>query len=161
MKRRQARGLGAYSPHMRINAVTVAVAILAFNLAAALVAIALDLPAQFTTEAQPRETVSTDVLIVGSAISAPWPPLLALILGVVLAARERITRVIGLVILLLTGVVMTVGLIGEHISGIPFTGTRYAIFLTFNVVGFLLAAALMATTVRDLMLRRTGISDMS
>jgi hypothetical protein len=146
---------------MRINAVTVAVAILAFNVVAALVAVAFDLPAQFTTEAQPRETVGTEVLIIGSAISVPWLPLLALILGAVLAARERIARIVGLVILLLTGVVMTVGLIGEHISGIPFTGASYAIFLAFNVVGFLLAAALIATTVRDLMLRLPRTSDTS
>jgi hypothetical protein len=139
---------------MSVTAVRIAVTILAFNVVAAIVAVVLDLPAQFTTEAQPRETVGGEVLVVGSAISAPWVPLVGLLVGVALATRERITRVLGLVILLLIGMLMTVGLIGEHVAGIPFSGARYAVFLVFNVVGFLLSAALIASAARDLMRRR-------
>jgi hypothetical protein len=40
--------------------------------------------------------------------------------------------------------------VGEHASGIPFNGGRYAVLLVFSVVGILVTIAWVAAAVREL-----------
>ncbi|MDP3968798.1 MAG: hypothetical protein Q8Q02_11005 [Nocardioides sp.] len=135
---------------MSLSAVRLALVAVAFHIVAAVVAVVVNLPAQFTTGGPPKDDVGWDVITTGTALSAPLPPVLGLLMGAWLASRSGRTRVVGLVLLLLTCVVMTIGWVGEHASGIPFEGTRYAIFLVLSVVGILVTIALVVAVVREL-----------
>lgn len=127
----------------------------AFHIVGAVIAVIVTLPAQFTTGGPPADEVGWDVIVSGSAVSAPLPPLIGLLLGAWLASRSGKARAVGLVLLLLTCVVMTIGWVGEYMSGIPFTGGRYAVFLVLSIVGILLTIALALAAAREL-IRRTA-----
>jgi len=141
--------------HMLANRLVMA--LLALNVVGAIVAVMLDLPAQLGTNARAGDTVGVEIITVGSATSAPWPPLLALIVGALLATPGRRARVVGYVLLALASLHMIIGVIGEFASGIPFTGGRYAVFVGFSIALFLLAAALFATAIRAI--TRPGATD--
>jgi hypothetical protein len=138
-----------------VSAVRLALLVVAFHVVGAVIAVLVNLSAQFTTGGPPKDEVGWDVVVTGSAVSAPLPPLVVLLLGAWLASRSGRARVVGLVLLLLTCVVMTIGWVGEYTSGIPFTGGRNAVFLALSVVGILFTIALALAAARELM-RRTA-----
>ena len=149
-KRRAGRESRAYIAFVATLAVRLAVALLGLNVIGAVAAVILDLSAQFGTDAQAGDAVGAEIITVGSATSAPWPPLLALVVGAVLATRNGRAQSVGLVFLVLATLLMIIGVIGEYTSGIPFTGARHAVFVAISVALLLLTAALAATAARAL-----------
>jgi hypothetical protein len=135
---------------MRLSVAWLAVTIVLFHVVAAVVAVIVNLPAQFTTGGEPKEDLGWDVVVAGSAVSAPLAPLAVLIVGAWLASRTGRLRTAGLVLLVLVSVVMIVGWVGEYVSGIPFTGGRYVVFQVLSVLGIALTIALPVAAVREL-----------
>ncbi|MFC6285026.1 hypothetical protein ACFP3Q_05150 [Nocardioides sp. GCM10027113] len=120
-----------------------ALALLALSVLGVAVAIPLDLTAQFV--ARPETELGWNALWDGSAVSAPPPPLVGLLLGIWLTTRSDRARLIGLWVLVLTGIVVTIGHVGEYSHGVPFAGTDRAVFLAFNVVGLALCLLLVGS----------------
>ncbi len=135
---------------MGISSVRVALAVLAFTVIGAVAAIYLDLATQFVLDDKPAKTVGIEAFWAGSAVNAPWLPVLGLVVGVVLASRDGFARSLGLGLLAAMGALMTVGWLGEYVSGLPFTGIDFAVFVMLSVVGLGLSVALMVTGLREL-----------
>jgi hypothetical protein len=134
--------------------VSVAIALVILTIIGAVVAVTLDIPGQFDTNAQPDDQVGWEVVINGSGTSAPLPPVIGLVLGSLLAVGAGWRRTTGLILLFLTGLIMVIASIGEFVSGNPFSGVRLVLFYGFSGAHGLLAAVLLVTSLAALFQRR-------
>lgn len=141
---------------MERRAVSVAIALVILTIIGAVVAVTLDIPGQFDTDAQPGDTVGWEVVINGSGTSAPLPPVIGLVLGSFLALRAGWRRTTGLILLSLTGLIMVIASVGESVSGNPFSGIELVLFYGFSGAHGLLAAVLLGASLAALFRRQTG-----
>lgn len=130
--------------------IAIAVAIVGVTVIGAILAIALDLPSQFVIGDAQSGDLGIEVIWQGSAVSAPLPPIVGIVIGTLLAMRAGIARAIGLVLLTLAGLLMVVGVVGEFTEDTSFTGLRQVIFLIFNAAYGVLAVSLALSALRAL-----------
>ncbi|CAN5766793.1 hypothetical protein BH23ACT12_BH23ACT12_04880 [soil metagenome] len=128
--------------------VIVTVAIIGVTVVGAILAIALDLSSEFVIGDAQRGDLGIEVIWQGSAVSAPLPPIIGIVVGALLAMRTGVARLIGLVLLMLAGLMMVVGVVGEFTSDTSFTGLRQVLFVIFNATYGVLAASLAVTSLR-------------
>jgi hypothetical protein len=132
---------------------SIAAAVLILTVVGAIAAIGLDLKSQFVLGEAQHGDLGAEVILEGSATSAPLPPVLGLLIGLALARGAGKRRVVGLVLFALTGLAMMNGVIGEFTSGTSFSGFDQAVFLTFSALYAVLAFSLLVTSAAALMRR--------
>ena len=126
----------------------IAVAIIGVTVVGAILAIALDLPSQFVIGDAQSGDLGIEVIWQGSAVSAPLPPIIVIVVGALLGMRTGVARIIGLVLLMLAGLMMVVGVVGEFTSDTSFTDLRQVLFVIFNATYGVLAASLALSSLR-------------
>ena len=139
----------AATAHLR----TFTVAVLVLNVLAAVVAVTLNLPAQFGG-------VGTDageeVLTSGTAISAPLLPVAMMLAVVLLVTRRDRWSWVGIVFAYLTALTVGVGGAGE-IAAEPTADTPRAVLIGSGIAWLVVAALLVALATRAAVVRpRTG-----
>ncbi|MGI8774549.1 MAG: hypothetical protein ACR2KQ_05985 [Actinomycetota bacterium] len=135
---------------MAATPVRLGIVFLLVNIVGAVVAIVLDLGARLVLGEVQTGDLGIEVLWQGSAISAPPPPLVALIAGMFLTTRSGKAVTAGYVLLTLAGLVMTGGVLGEFIEGISFSGVKQIVFMMFSIALAFLAASIAVASVREL-----------
>lgn len=131
-----------------------ALAVLVFNIAAALLAMAADWRARFDPPAN-QGSVASELALNGSAISAPIAPLALLAACALLARRQDRWSMLGLAGIALAGVMFTIGAIGE-ITASPSVHTPRAVLIFAGIAHSLIGTGLIALATSDLLRRRTG-----
>ncbi len=126
--------------------VAIGLGLVLFNIAAAMLAIQERWPAAFGMTPDP-DHVARDAVIVGTAISAPVAPLVALIAFILLAqARARSARIVGYLGTIVVALLFVVGTVGEPTLVHPESALEEAIHL----LGLALATVLLVVGVRGL-----------
>ncbi len=116
-------------------------AVLAFEIVATAVAVALNLPAQFGGAGT---DAAAEFATRGTAISAPPAPLVVLALAALLVRRgPRAGAVAGAVVIALLGLVFAVGSLGEAAAAAT-PDVPKAVLLANGVLGTAIGAALVA-----------------
>jgi hypothetical protein len=116
------------------------VALFAYFVVGSLVAWIAEWPSQFGGNPDPDQSYIS-YLFGGSAISAPLPPAIALLIGVFLARREDRWRGVGLVLVGIVAVLFVIGVFGELFAEHPFVPT--AVIVGFGIVNLLAALTLL------------------
>lgn len=125
---------------------TIGLVIVGLTVIGAIIAIVFDIPSSFVIgEAQSGE-LGMEVIWQGSAISAPFPPIIAIAIGIFLALRTGKARTAGLVLLTLAGAMMLLGVVGEFSGDTLFDGFRQGLFVVFNALYGTLAVALFVSS---------------
>jgi len=130
------------------------VGVLAYNIIAALVAIATDWRARFDPPPD-QGSVSSELALNGSAISAPIAPLALLAAGALLARRQDRWKVLGLVGIAIAGALFVVGALGE-ITASPSIHTPQAVLIFAGVVHSAIGIALIGLATSDFIRGRTS-----
>lgn len=125
---------------------TMGLLILGLTVLGAIVAIVLDVPSSFVIGDAQIGDLGIEVIWQGSAISAPFPPIVVTAIGVLLARRTGKARTAGLVLLTLVGAMMLLGVVGEFSGDTAFDGLRQGLFVLFNALYGALAIALIASS---------------
>ena len=118
--------------------------VLALNVVAALVAVAINWPTQF---GRVGTDAGDDVLTSGTAISAPLLPVVVLLVALLLAGRRGALGWVGIVAAYLAAAIVAVGGFGELVAE-PTTDTPRAVLVTAGVAWLLVAAALVVLATR-------------
>lgn len=127
-----------------------AIGALALSLVGFVVALLLNLPAQFVSGTPDAEVGLAKAVLQGTAISAPVPPFAVLLLALWLTTTSGWRATTGKVLFALAGLAMVIGGFGEWSHGLPFDGADTVVFLLFNVVGLALSTTLLVTAVGSL-----------
>lgn len=130
-----------------------AAGVLVLNLVAALVAMATDWRARFDPPPD-QGSVSSELALNGSAISAPVAPLALLAACALLARRDDRWRVLGLLGIALAGLLFLIGAIGE-LTASPSEHTPRAVLVFAGVLHSTIGAALITLAVLDFARSRT------
>lgn len=117
---------------------TFAAVVIAFNVVATAVAVAVNLPSQF---GMVGTDAGAEFLSSGTAISAPPLPVVLLLLVVLLAGRRDWWRWVGLASAYLTALAVGIGGAGELVAD-PTADTSRAVLLTGGVTWLLIATGL-------------------
>jgi hypothetical protein len=135
---------------MRVNLlVATTLALVVLNTIAAVVAIDHGWPGAFGTHRDPHR-VSHDWLLNGSAISAPAPPLIVLVVATLLSlSRNRLLGAVGAAGCIVIGVVFVIATIGEPTMFHP----ESALEELFHALGLVLAATLVVAGALELRAR--------
>ena len=129
-----------------------ALAILALNVVATVVAVVVNLPSQF---GRVGTDAGSEFLTSGTAISAPLLPVVLLIAVAALAPRRDRWGWVGVAAGYLTAVVVATGGIGE-IGAEPTEDTSRAVLVGAGVVWLAIALALVVLTTAAVRERRSG-----
>jgi len=127
-------------------------AVLALNLLATVIAVAVNLPAQFGgvgTDA------SKEFLTRGTAISAPLLPVVMMLLVVLLASRRDRWSWVGIVLTLLMAVMVGVGGLGE-MAAEPTGDTPEAVLTASGIAWLIVAAVFLALATTAAVRSRTS-----
>lgn len=147
-----ARGPTTAAPGPRLLAWRAAAAVLVLNLVTALLAMATDWRARFDPPPD-QGSVSSELALNGSAISAPIAPLALLAAGALLARRSDRWGVVGLVGIAVAAGLFVIGGIGE-ITASPSVHTPSAVLVVAGIMFPAIGLTLIALTVRDAARRR-------
>lgn len=104
-------------------------------------AIVLERPAEFDAEGD-KDTIARDAFVVGTALSAPGPPLVVLAVLAWVAQRRDRWQWLGLGGAMLACLVFTIGYAGEPDNQAVVRGDLDWPVLVFGLPGFLLVVAL-------------------
>jgi drug/metabolite transporter (DMT)-like permease len=125
--------------------------VLVFQIAATIVAVALDLPAQF---GDVGTDAADEFASRGTAISAPLLPLVVLALALVLLRRRDRWATVACVVMAILGVLFTIGSIGEALADTTEDVSR-AVLVGSGIVGSVLGVGLVVLGVRAASLHRS------
>lgn len=103
---------------MRLRLYPLVLAVLAYNLATSVRAWVAGWPPQLGGNPDPEQSYP-GYLFGGSAISAPLPPLIALVVGALLLGRTRPWRIVGLFVIGIVSVLFIIGAVGEFFADHP------------------------------------------
>lgn len=125
---------------------TIGLVIVGLTAIGAVVAMVLDLSSSFVVGAAQSGDLGLEVFWEGSAISAPFPPIVVIAIGIILALRTGRAHTAGLALLTLAGAVMLLGVVGEFSGDTAFDGLRQGLFVLFNALYGTLAIALIVSS---------------
>ena len=118
-----------------------------------LIASAAGWPAQFGTDGSSPEGI-VEWFQKGTALSAPLPFIVAMVVAGVLATRTSRVGVVGDVLACVIALFTIVASLGETFAARPVTSPR-GVLITSGVVGVALAGLIIWAALHDLQVRRT------
>ncbi|MCZ3388551.1 MAG: hypothetical protein LH645_05390 [Actinomycetia bacterium] len=124
-----------------------------WQIAMTLIASAADWPAQFGTDGSSPEGAA-EWFQNGTALSAPLPFIVAMVVAGVLATRTGRVGVVGDVLAFVVALFTMVASLGEAFGASPVTSPR-GVLIVSGVLGVALAVLIIWATVHDLRARRT------
>lgn len=130
----------------RLRLIPFGIFVVVYHLAASVLVWNQGWPPQFGGDPDPDQSYLS-YLWGGSAMSAPLPPLLALVIGLVLSRRADAWRLLGRAIIAIVAILFVIGVFGELFAEHPHVPA--AVIALGGLINLLLAGGLFVAAMRE------------